>query len=290
MLNNSPQTVEAVLSASRAGAQEAAGALKRTFDIGLEAAVGEAGTMDSLAKQLDIGRAGLVVVLKMQGEAALITIAGEKLVPPWSIVPDPTGQSKLGTLAQELGMNLYPDSWMPEDFVIHWVANLSEALKRGGVTIDGAVIPISLSENGQTVGSIGLVWPATRPEALLPSKPPPPPSRPVSPPPTPVAPQRKVINAKDLPSYTRTLLRITVPVVVTLARKRQSLSRILELSPGSIIQFDKPCEEMLDLMIGNRPVAVGEAVKVGDKFGLRVTSISSPEERFHRATPRELMP
>jgi flagellar motor switch protein FliN len=97
-----------------------------------------------------------------------------------------------------------------------------------------------------------------------------------------------VINAKDLPPYTRTLLRITVPVVVTLARKRQALSRILELSPGSIIQFDKPCEDMLELMIGNRPVAVGEAVKVGDKFGLRITSIAAPEERFHKASPREL--
>ena len=245
--------------------------------------------MDSLAKELNFGQAGLVVVLKMQGEAALITIAGEKLVPPWSIVPDPTGQSKLGTLAQELGMNLYPDSWMPEDFVIHWVPNLSDALKRGGVALDGSVIPIALNQDGQPLGSLGLVWPAMRPEALLPSKPPPPPSRPAAPPP-PAAPLRRVINAKDLPSYTRTLLRITVPVVVTLARKRQSLSRILELSPGSIIQFDKPCEEMLDLMIGNRPVAVGEAVKVGDKFGLRVTSIASPEERFHPATPRELRP
>ena len=65
-----------------------------------------------------------------------------------------------------------------------------------------------------------------------------------------------------------------MPVVVTLAEKRQKLSRIVELGPGAIIQFEKSCEEMLELGVGDRRVALGEAVKVGDKFGLRITSIA----------------
>jgi flagellar motor switch/type III secretory pathway protein FliN len=69
-------------------------------------------------------------------------------------------------------------------------------------------------------------------------------------------------------------------VVVTLAHKRQPLSRVIELGPGSIIQFDKSCEEMLELDVGGRLVATGEAVKVGDKFGLRIKSVVLPEERF----------
>lgn len=89
-------------------------------------------------------------------------------------------------------------------------------------------------------------------------------------------------SVRDLPYYTRSLLRISVPIVVTLARKKQSLGRILELGPGAIIQFDKSCEEMLELDVGRRPVATGEAVKVGDKFGLRITSIVLPGERFRR--------
>ena len=75
-------------------------------------------------------------------------------------------------------------------------------------------------------------------------------------------------------------MRIQTPVIVTLARKRQQLKRILELGPGSIIQFDKSCEEMLDLEVGGRVIATGEAVKVGEKFGLRIHSIVLPEERF----------
>jgi len=84
----------------------------------------------------------------------------------------------------------------------------------------------------------------------------------------------------ELPTYTRSLLRIQVPVTVTLARKRQPLGHVVELGPGAIIHFDKSCEQMLDLEVGNRAIAQGEAVKVGDKFGLRITAMILPEERF----------
>lgn len=85
---------------------------------------------------------------------------------------------------------------------------------------------------------------------------------------------------EDLPNYCRSLLRIKVPVVVTLAEKKQALSQIMELGPGSIIQFEKSCNEMLELGVGGRSVAMGEAVKVGDQFGLRIRSIALPGERF----------
>jgi len=91
----------------------------------------------------------------------------------------------------------------------------------------------------------------------------------------------------ELPDYTKSLLRIRVPVVATLAGNRQPLHRSVELGPGSIIQFEKSCEEMLDLSVGDHPIASGEAVKVGDKFGLRITSVILPEERFWAVMPRE---
>ena len=83
-----------------------------------------------------------------------------------------------------------------------------------------------------------------------------------------------------LPKYSRSLLKIGVPVTVTLASKKQQVSKIVELVPGSIIQFDKSCDEMLDLEVSGAIVARGECVKVGDKFGLRITSLSLPDERF----------
>jgi flagellar motor switch protein FliN/FliY len=73
-----------------------------------------------------------------------------------------------------------------------------------------------------------------------------------------------------LPAYARGLLQIMVPVTVTLAAQRKPIQEIVELGPGSIVKFDKTCDEPLELAVGERVIATGEVVKVGDKFGLRI--------------------
>jgi flagellar motor switch protein FliN/FliY len=83
-----------------------------------------------------------------------------------------------------------------------------------------------------------------------------------------------------LPAYTRSLLRVPVPVVVTLAATPRPVSKVLEIGPGTLLFFKKPCDEPLTLSVGDREIAVGDAVKVGDKFGLRITSMVLPDERF----------
>jgi flagellar motor switch protein FliN/FliY len=76
-----------------------------------------------------------------------------------------------------------------------------------------------------------------------------------------------------LPTYARGLLRIRVPVQVTLASQRKNIQEIIELGPGSIIKFEKTCDEPLDLCVGGRPIAQGEVVKVGDKFGVKISGL-----------------
>jgi len=90
----------------------------------------------------------------------------------------------------------------------------------------------------------------------------------------------------QLPPYTRSLLRIQVPVVVTLATTRQPVSRVLDLAPGTILHFSKACDEPLNVAVGGCDVAVGETVKVGDKFGIRITSMVMPEEKFEPVRPK----
>ncbi|HZZ28650.1 MAG TPA: FliM/FliN family flagellar motor switch protein [Pirellulales bacterium] len=87
------------------------------------------------------------------------------------------------------------------------------------------------------------------------------------------------------PNYTRNLLNVKVPVTVTLAAKKQPLKQILELAPGSLIQFDKSCDQTLELCVGDQCIAKGVAVKVGEKFGLRVNALTSPGERFQTVRP-----
>jgi flagellar motor switch protein FliN/FliY len=89
----------------------------------------------------------------------------------------------------------------------------------------------------------------------------------------------------QLPPYARSLLRIELPVVVTLAHLKHPVNRVLELAPGTILHFNKPCDEPLTLAVGRCDVAVGETVKVGEKFGLRITSMVMPEEHFESVQP-----
>ena len=187
-------------------------------------------------------------------------------------------------------MTLLPETLSVEDFKAVRVANLAGALQRGGAADGAALIPFELSlakDAAAKPTAAGLIWPISRPALAVgggvvqPAAEAKPPAPAASKPAAPAKRSGRKARARDLPAYTRSLLQITVPVVVTLAEKRQPLGRIIELGPGSIIQFDKSCEEMLDLSVGNHRIASGEAVKVGDKFGLRITSITLPQERFY---------
>lgn len=100
------------------------------------------------------------------------------------------------------------------------------------------------------------------------------------PPPPPRITQRITQTSADapgiqskLPPAVHRVLRIRVPIIVRLAHKKMSTAQVLGLAPGKIIEFDQDAEEPLDLLMNNRRIGCGVAVKVGDNFGLRITSI-----------------
>jgi flagellar motor switch protein FliN len=69
------------------------------------------------------------------------------------------------------------------------------------------------------------------------------------------------------------ILRLQVPVIVKLAERRLAMSEVLRLGVGAIIEFYKANGEPLELLINNKAIGLGEAVKVGENFGLRITQI-----------------
>ncbi len=74
------------------------------------------------------------------------------------------------------------------------------------------------------------------------------------------------------------ILRLQVPVIVRLAERKLSLSEVLRLGAGAIIEFSKASDEPLELLINNKPIGLGEAVKVGENFGLRITQIGDVKQ------------
>src|SRR5258708_4059467 len=74
------------------------------------------------------------------------------------------------------------------------------------------------------------------------------------------------------------ILRLQVPVIVKLAERKLTLQEVMRLGPGAIIEFFKASEEPLELMVNNKTIAIGETVKVGENFGLKITQIGDVKQ------------
>ena len=69
---------------------------------------------------------------------------------------------------------------------------------------------------------------------------------------------------------------LAVPVSVILAEKSFSLDHILELRPGSILDFERRQREPLDLCVNGSRVGRGRAVDVGDRLAFLVEEVEAP--------------
>lgn len=81
------------------------------------------------------------------------------------------------------------------------------------------------------------------------------------------------------------ILKLEVPVVVRLGEKHMPLREIVRFNPGSIIELPKNADSDLDLLVNNRPIARGSAVKVGENFGLRINVVGDVHERIEALGP-----
>lgn len=89
----------------------------------------------------------------------------------------------------------------------------------------------------------------------------------------------RTVNPSDGgPGDLSRILQLEVPVIVKLAERKILLSEVLRLGTGAIIEFFKRSDEPLELLINNKTIGVGETVKVGENFGLRITQIGDVKQ------------
>lgn len=84
----------------------------------------------------------------------------------------------------------------------------------------------------------------------------------------------------------RSILALEVPVVVRLSQEQTTLRAISAWVPGAIIELTKCVDEEIDLLINNKPIGTGRAVKVGENFGLEVRFVGDVTTRI-RALGRD---
>lgn len=80
---------------------------------------------------------------------------------------------------------------------------------------------------------------------------------------------------RSAPEELRRILSMRVPVIVKLAERDLPVSNILDLTNGSILEFERLADSELELLVNNKTIGMGQAVKIGENFGLRITRISS---------------
>ena len=76
------------------------------------------------------------------------------------------------------------------------------------------------------------------------------------------------------------LLDVPLEISVELGRVKMVVRDVLDLGTGSIVEVDKAAGEPVDVMVNGRLVAKGEVVVIEDNFGVRITEILNPAERF----------
>ncbi len=76
------------------------------------------------------------------------------------------------------------------------------------------------------------------------------------------------------------LFDVPLQVSVEVGRARILLKDLLQMGEGYVVELEKLAGEPLDLYGNSRLIARGEAVKVGDKFGIKLTEVVSQSDRI----------
>lgn len=74
------------------------------------------------------------------------------------------------------------------------------------------------------------------------------------------------------------VMDVPVQVTVEIGRKSMKIGEILRLGPGSVLELEKANGEPLDIYVNDRLIARGEAVVVGERYGVRLTEVLVGDE------------
>lgn len=88
-------------------------------------------------------------------------------------------------------------------------------------------------------------------------------------------------TGSEIPERLQGLLDIPLNVVVELGKTKLTLKQVMELSVGSLIELDKLTGEPVDIIVNGKLIARGEVVVIDENFGVRITEIVNPQERFY---------
>ena len=75
------------------------------------------------------------------------------------------------------------------------------------------------------------------------------------------------------------ILDIPLRVAVTLGCVSKTVSEVLKICPGTILEMDRPVGDPVDIFLNEKLIARGEVVVMGESFAVRIVHIVGPRER-----------
>lgn len=76
------------------------------------------------------------------------------------------------------------------------------------------------------------------------------------------------------------LLDVELDVSMRFGRRQMLLKDVLDLSSGAMVELDRRVRDPIELLLGGRVIARGEAVIVDGHYGIRITEIVSRSQRL----------
>jgi flagellar motor switch protein FliN/FliY len=246
--------------------------LESDFKLEIEAAV----PWNSAENQELLSNPGICVVLETGQEAVLVAIPEILPLPVWYTTPDETQTSKLGTLGMEWSMSMMPEEYQGVGFQTHAVKNLWETIKKSNPDDDALCVPVSTDQDSKFL-VIGLVKEFSNIAEPIAAAPVIASSAHAAIPVDDSHVQQMRQDAIERIKRIRRLIPLKVSVSVRLAEKKIEVKQLLNLSPGMLITFNKSCDDLLDLYVNNQLFCRGEAVKIGENFGIKINEVGSEQ-------------
>lgn len=85
------------------------------------------------------------------------------------------------------------------------------------------------------------------------------------------APPEEEAQPLPRPRTRAALLKLSVPLCVVMAEREMTIREIVNLKVGSIIEFAVSAESELTLCAASRVIGRGTVVKVGERYGLKLS-------------------
>ena len=72
---------------------------------------------------------------------------------------------------------------------------------------------------------------------------------------------------------------VEVEIALEIGRRRLRIADVLRLASGQTLELSKSAGEPLDIFVNGRLLGRGEAIVMGDRYGVRITEIVAPNAR-----------